>query len=118
MRNKWVTKYFNQRRAYRRGIMNIFKRKPQPSAPIWQSELQDVYLRTHGLWYRALGRYGEKLIKELICIDKMYIQYYPFHVKFEWDDQKNQTNILKHGINFEDAKAIFEEKTGKRVEEV
>ena len=39
----------------------------------------------------------------------MYIQYYPFHVKFEWDDQKNQTNILKHGINFEDAKAIFED---------
>lgn len=30
-------------------------------------------------------------------------------MKFEWDDQKNQTNIQKHGINFEDAKAIFED---------
>ena len=30
-------------------------------------------------------------------------------MKFEWDDQKNQTNIQKHGVNFEDAKAIFED---------
>jgi uncharacterized DUF497 family protein len=30
-------------------------------------------------------------------------------VKFERDDQKNQTNIQKHGVNFEDAKAIFED---------
>lgn len=30
-------------------------------------------------------------------------------MKFEWDDQKDQTNIQKHGINFRDAKAIFED---------
>ena len=39
----------------------------------------------------------------------MYIQYYLVFVKFEWDDQKNQTNIQKHCINFEDAKAIFDD---------
>lgn len=27
---------------------------------------------------------------------------------FEWDDDKNRLNIEKHGISFDDAKAIFE----------
>ena len=27
---------------------------------------------------------------------------------FEWDEQKNQSNIRKHGISFELAKRIFE----------
>ena len=30
-------------------------------------------------------------------------------MKFEWDEQKNRINIRKHGISFEDAKAIFED---------
>ena len=30
-------------------------------------------------------------------------------MKFEWDEQKNRINIQKHGISFEDAKAIFED---------
>lgn len=29
-------------------------------------------------------------------------------MKFEWDDSKNQKNIAKHGISFEQACAIFE----------
>ena len=29
-------------------------------------------------------------------------------MKFGWDEQKNRINIEKHGISFEDAKAIFE----------
>ena len=29
-------------------------------------------------------------------------------MEFEWDEAKNQTNILKHGIGFETAKGIFE----------
>ena len=28
-------------------------------------------------------------------------------VKFEWDEQKNKTNIKKHGIDFRDAQDIF-----------
>lgn len=28
-------------------------------------------------------------------------------MKFEWDENKNQTNIRKHGISFEQAKTIF-----------
>lgn len=30
-------------------------------------------------------------------------------MKFEWDEQKNQINIEKHGISFDDAKAIFDD---------
>lgn len=26
---------------------------------------------------------------------------------FEWDEQKNQKNITKHGVSFEEAKEIF-----------
>ena len=26
---------------------------------------------------------------------------------FEWDDQKNQRNIQKHGVSFEEAETIF-----------
>lgn len=29
-------------------------------------------------------------------------------MEFEWDDEKNNTNIKKHGVSFEKAKRIFE----------
>lgn len=29
-------------------------------------------------------------------------------MKFEWDEAKNQSNIAKHGVSFDDAKRIFE----------
>jgi uncharacterized DUF497 family protein len=32
-------------------------------------------------------------------------------VKFEWDEDKNRTNIGKHGIDFEDAKEVFNQPT-------
>ena len=28
-------------------------------------------------------------------------------LKFEWDDNKNETNIKKHGISFEEATSVF-----------
>lgn len=28
-------------------------------------------------------------------------------IKFEWDENKNQTNQKKHGISFEEAKEVF-----------
>lgn len=28
-------------------------------------------------------------------------------IRFEWDDNKNQTNISKHKISFEEAKSVF-----------
>ena len=28
-------------------------------------------------------------------------------IKFEWDDNKNQINIKKHGISFEEASSVF-----------
>lgn len=30
-------------------------------------------------------------------------------MEFEWDDNKNQINIEKHGIDFNDAKRVFED---------
>ena len=30
-------------------------------------------------------------------------------MEFEWDDQKNQANIIKHGISFQEAKEIFDD---------
>ena len=28
-------------------------------------------------------------------------------MEFEWDEQKNQTNIIKHGISFQEAQEVF-----------
>ena len=28
-------------------------------------------------------------------------------IKFEWDENKNQTNIQKHGVSFEEASSVF-----------
>ena len=28
-------------------------------------------------------------------------------MKFEWDDKKNQSNIKKHGVSFEEAQTVF-----------
>ncbi|MBX9725135.1 MAG: BrnT family toxin [Candidatus Obscuribacterales bacterium] len=28
-------------------------------------------------------------------------------MKFEWDDEKNQSNIAQHGVDFEDATKVF-----------
>ena len=32
-------------------------------------------------------------------------------MKFEWNDNKNQTNYQKHGLSFEDAELVFLGKT-------
>jgi uncharacterized DUF497 family protein len=33
-------------------------------------------------------------------------------VEFEWDEEKNQSNLRKHGIAFEDAIEVFEDPSG------
>ncbi len=30
-------------------------------------------------------------------------------ILFVWDDEKNQKNIIKHGISFEEAKSVFDD---------
>ena len=30
-------------------------------------------------------------------------------MKYEWDDKKNEDNIMKHGISFEKAKNVFDD---------
>ena len=32
-------------------------------------------------------------------------------VKFEWDENKNESNIEKHGLDFEDAAEVFDSPT-------
>ena len=34
---------------------------------------------------------------------------------FEWDEAKNQTNISKHGISFEEASTVFYDENGKAI---
>jgi hypothetical protein len=29
------------------------------------------------------------------------------HTTFEWDTQKNHSNVKKHGVSFDEAKAVF-----------
>ena len=28
-------------------------------------------------------------------------------IRFEWDSSKNKTNIIKHGVSFEEARTVF-----------
>ena len=30
-------------------------------------------------------------------------------MKFEWDSEKNEINMRKHGVDFEEAKTVFED---------
>ncbi|MCL2352191.1 MAG: BrnT family toxin [Firmicutes bacterium] len=30
-------------------------------------------------------------------------------MKFEWDEKKNEINIIKHGISFQEAKTVFDD---------
>ncbi len=30
-------------------------------------------------------------------------------MEFEWDENKNRSNIIKHGIDFQEAKRVFED---------
>ena len=32
-------------------------------------------------------------------------------MQFEWDENKNKLNIQKHGVNFNEAKTVFDDKT-------
>lgn len=34
-------------------------------------------------------------------------------MQFEWDKNKNKTNLQKHGIDFEDAKRVFDDQQNK-----
>ena len=31
-------------------------------------------------------------------------------MKFEWDPDKNEANILKHGVSFEEAETVFDDR--------
>lgn len=40
-----------------------------------------------------------------MCIDKVCTN----DVTYEWDDEKNKTNIAKHGVSFEEALTVFDD---------
>lgn len=41
----------------------------------------------------------------------MYILYVQWNVRFEWDEAKRLVNMEKHGLDFWDAKEVFEGET-------
>ena len=46
----------------------------------------------------------------MFCIDKLYFSMVSLPVDYEWDEEKNQKNIEKHGINFTDAQYVLADK--------
>ena len=38
-------------------------------------------------------------------------------MKFEWDDRKNITNAIRHGVKFEDAQKVFLDKNRKIIKD-
>jgi hypothetical protein len=38
-------------------------------------------------------------------------------MRYSWDEDKNQNNLERHGIDFEDAKRIFEGPTVERIDD-
>jgi len=44
---------------------------------------------------------------EVVFLEFVYTRRYIQDMDFEWDEQKNQTNIIKHGISFQEAVEIF-----------
>ena len=36
-------------------------------------------------------------------------------VKFTWDENKAQTNVLKHNISFDEAKTVFEDENARLI---
>ena len=44
-----------------------------------------------------------------LTLDSVYTIMYIYNMNFDWDNNKNQSNIAKHGISFEEAIAIFDD---------
>lgn len=38
-------------------------------------------------------------------------------MRYSWSEKKNRSNVARHGIDFEDAKRIFEGPTVERVDD-
>lgn len=48
----------------------------------------------------------------------MYIQNtYNGNVQFEWDEKKNNANVRKHGVSFEEAQTVFFDPLAKVAED-
>jgi len=44
-----------------------------------------------------------------LTLDSVYTIMYIYNMNFDWDNNKNQSNIAKHGISFEEAITIFDD---------
>jgi uncharacterized DUF497 family protein len=56
---------------------------------------------------KLLGKLTHWFMPYLYMANNMYNRY----VSFEWDENKNEENIRKHGISFEVAQKVFADKT-------
>ena len=53
---------------------------------------------------------GKRFFQELKNVDEQLLNNYNIIIKtirFEWDENKNQINKIKHGIDFNEAKTVF-----------
>ena len=57
--------------------------------------------------WRDKGVVSLALLQKLL--DSVYTIMYIYFMGFEWDGNKNQSNITKHGISFEEAIAVFDD---------
>lgn len=46
----------------------------------------------------------------IFFLDKVYYILYYIIMRFEWDENKNEINKKKHGVSFEDASLVFDDK--------
>ena len=42
-------------------------------------------------------------------VDFVYTKRYIKNMEFEWNEQKNRINVIKHGISFQEAKDVFDD---------
>jgi len=81
---------------------------PKPKSLRSATEERDASWRVRGGWVQnePARRHPLKNLKLALC---SHIRiYYARSMDFEWDEAKNQQNIAKDGIDFQDAQRIFE----------
>jgi uncharacterized DUF497 family protein len=46
----------------------------------------------------------------MFCLDNLYVYVLLSSLEFEWDEEKNKKNLVKHGVDFADAQYVFNDK--------
>ena len=65
-------------------------------------------VRTRCVRYRKVLCIAARVRRAVGGIDVVYVHRVHFLMRFDWDPAKNRRNVRDHGIDFEDAKAVFD----------